>query len=101
VEKIRQRLAAQKLESQRTGELQQLQDQQKVESKRAVARQERRQASGTSSRQGTSSSAYADLQDLQFGSIGNKGAAGLPPLFARTRTPARLLEGELFRLHAS
>lgn len=79
MEKIRQRLAAQKLESQRTGELQQLQDQQKVESKRAVARQERRQASGTSSRQGTSSSAYADLQDLQFGSIGNKGAAGLPP----------------------
>ncbi|KAL1412733.1 hypothetical protein Q8F55_000480 [Vanrija albida] len=80
VEKIRQRLAAQKLESQRTGELEQLQEQQKVESKRAVARQERRQASGTSSRQGGSSSAYADLQDLQFGSISSsRNGAGLPP----------------------
>ncbi|WVQ84468.1 hypothetical protein IAT38_006620 [Cryptococcus sp. DSM 104549] len=83
VNALNKRLAAQKLEADRTGELQQLQENQKRESER---RQRRlvRQASevGTPVKQPQApagQTAYSDLQDLDFGSIGEKGGAGLPP----------------------
>ncbi|OWZ72599.1 hypothetical protein AYX14_01923 [Cryptococcus neoformans] len=81
VSALHKRLAAQKLEADRTGELQKIQENQKRESARRQQRQLLRQASetGTPAR-GTQqpSSAYSDLQDLDFGSIGHT-QANLPP----------------------
>jgi hypothetical protein len=58
VERIRQRLEAHKLESQRTGEVQQLQEQQQAESKKAARR---------AARTPSTNNYAADLQDLDFG----------------------------------
>jgi len=55
-------MAAQKLEADRTGELQRLQEKQKRES----ARQQQRRAAREPQRQ---TSAHPDLDDLDFGSI--------------------------------
>ena len=68
MEALSRRLEAQKLEADRTGELQQLQDRQKRESARRAQR--RAQQSG---------SAHPDLQDLDFGSIGQDSKQRLPP----------------------
>lgn len=69
VERIRQRLAAQKLESQRTGEIESLQEAQKIESQRRQARAARRGNSGSqgdSARVGAGSGAFDDLAGLDF-----------------------------------
>lgn len=78
VERIRQRLAASKLESQRTGELEALQVAQKAQSVKAAAR---RTNTADTSRSGKApaSGVMADLQDLDFGSISNTRAGNLPP----------------------
>nr|ODN91769.1 hypothetical protein L203_01020 [Cryptococcus depauperatus CBS 7841] len=82
------RLAAQKLEADRTGELQQMQADQKRESERRQQWQLSRQASahGTPSREQSAQlrlsteGVYGDLQDIDFGgSISNAQAAKLPP----------------------
>ncbi|KIR53498.1 hypothetical protein I315_04091 [Cryptococcus gattii Ru294] len=79
---LHKRLAAQKLEADRTGELQKIQENQKRESARRQQRQLLRQASevGTPVRSAPQqpSSAYSDLQDLDFGSIAHT-QANLPP----------------------
>lgn len=73
IERIRRRLEAQKLESQRTGELEQLQEQQRAESQKQAARRARAPSTGNNM--------YNDLQDLDFsGSIANAPvASNLPP----------------------
>nr|XP_031860429.1 uncharacterized protein CI109_004039 [Kwoniella shandongensis]KAA5527501.1 hypothetical protein CI109_004039 [Kwoniella shandongensis] len=74
VEALSRRLQAQKLEADRTGELDKLRERQKKES----ARQQQRRAQRPSRQ--ASSSAYADdLQDLDFGSGIPAGGKGLPP----------------------
>lgn len=67
VDAMSKRLAAQKLEADRTGEVQQLQERQKRESQRQA---QRRAARGTQS-------AHPDLQDLDFAPIGRQ--SKLPP----------------------
>lgn len=69
MEALSKRLEAQKLEADRTGELQQLQERQKRES----ARRAQRRAPPQPSR-----SAHPDLQDLDFGSIGQDSKQRLP-----------------------
>lgn len=71
VEAIRKRLEAQKLEANRTGELQALQDRQKKESERRQVKQ-RRQGTGPSD---PYADLHADLEDLDFGS----NTKNLPP----------------------
>ena len=65
VEKLNKRLEAQKLEADRTSELQRMQERQKRESKR---RELRRQQSGQIPR--APAKVHSDLQDLDFGSVG-------------------------------
>ena len=76
VDALSRRMAAQKLEADRTGELQQLQDAQKRESARAAAR-----------RTGGGGGAHPDLQGLDFGSIrSDSGAKNLPaPMYPDDR----------------
>jgi hypothetical protein len=71
IEAINKRLQAQKLEADRTGEIQQLQDAQRKESAKKQRAQMKRQASTT----GT----HPDLQDLNFGSIPSTRNQNLPP----------------------
>lgn len=74
VEALRRRMEAQKLEADRTGEVQRLQERQKKES----AKQQQRKA--TRSAPAPPRSAHPDLQDLDFGSISSgKQASRLPP----------------------
>ncbi|KAE8539433.1 hypothetical protein D1P53_004533 [Cryptococcus gattii VGV] len=79
---LHKRLAAQKLEADRTGELQKIQENQKRESARRQQRQLLRQASEVGkpvrSAPQQPSSVYSDLQDLDFGSIAHT-QANLPP----------------------
>lgn len=82
VERIRRRLEAQKLESNRTGELQNLQEQQKMESQKMQARALRRSntgsastPSGPASANPATTNAFQDIQDLDFGTV----PAHLPP----------------------
>ena len=72
VDAMSKRLAAQKLEADRTGELQQLQERQKRESQRRAQRRAQRGAQ--------SGSAHPDLQDLDFGTIGSQSSRLPPPL---------------------
>jgi hypothetical protein len=74
MEALRRRMQAQKLESDRQGELDRLQQRQKEESAR---RQAKRSAPPRPER-GAPRDAHPDLHDLDFGSIGSKGK-GLPP----------------------
>ncbi len=78
MESLRRRLDAQKLDADRTGELQRLQERQKKES----ARQQAKKATRTAPPRPAVSNAGArgahpDLQDLDFGTIGK--GKGLPP----------------------
>lgn len=68
VERIRARLAAQKLESQRTGEIESLQEAQKVESQRRQARAARRGNLGSAPdpTANVRGGAYKDLAELDF-----------------------------------
>lgn len=79
MERIRRRLEAQKLEANRTGELQNLQEQQKLESQKMQARTLRRSETGSGSGSttgvATTSNPMQDLQDLDFGAA----SARLPP----------------------
>jgi len=70
---INKKLAAQKLEADRTGELQRLQERQKRES----AKQQQRRAAQRPARQGSGGATHPDLQDLDFGSISSSNR-GLP-----------------------
>lgn len=65
VERIRERLAAQRLESQRTGEIESLQEAQKAESQRRQARAARRGNSG-SAPDPNPRGAFNDLAELDF-----------------------------------
>lgn len=70
MENLNKRLAAQKLEADRTGELQQLQDRQKRESaRRAASRRAPPQPRGNT---------HPDLEDLDFGTINQESARKLP-----------------------
>ena len=71
MENINKRLAAQKLEADRTGELEKLQDRQKRESARRAAQ---RRAPPQ-----PRASAHPDLDDLDFGAINRESANKLPP----------------------
>jgi hypothetical protein len=73
IEALTRRMEAQKLEADRTGELQRMQERQKRES----ARQQQRRAQ-VPARQSTGGYAE-DLQDLNFGSISNTQGSRLPP----------------------
>lgn len=85
IEKLNRRLQAQRLEADRTGELEKMQVQQKKESALRQRRQAQRQASyqapvKSSGRSSAPPSAHPDLQDLDFGSISRGGGGqGLPP----------------------
>jgi hypothetical protein len=76
IEAINKRLQAQKLEADRTGEIQQLQDAQKRESARRQRQQIKRQTSMTGGRGG---GGHPDLNDLDFGSIPSTRNQNLPP----------------------
>jgi hypothetical protein len=82
VGRIRARLAAQHLEDQRTGELQQLQVQQKAESQRQAARRAAK-APVTDATSTQPNLLYDDLKDLDFGSILSN------PRAARLQAPMR------------
>lgn len=76
VNRIRRRLEAQKLEANRTGELQNLQEQQKLESQKMQARALRRNNTGNTGSASTPSgptpattNTFQDLQDLDFGAV--------------------------------
>lgn len=72
MEALNRKMEAQKLEADRTGELQRLQERQKRES----ARQQQRRAAQKPQRQ---ASAHPDLDDLDFGSISSgKASSRLP-----------------------
>ncbi|WVR00260.1 hypothetical protein IAU59_007403 [Kwoniella sp. CBS 9459] len=78
-EALARRLQAQKLEADRTGELDKLQEFQKRESARRQLRRQQSSQRATPAKQQVS--AYSDLQDLDFGApIGSSGQGGrLPP----------------------
>jgi hypothetical protein len=73
VDKLNKRLAAQKLEADRTGEVQRLQERQKRES----TKQQQRRAARPARQSSGGGGGHPDLQDLDFGSISGK-ARGLP-----------------------
>ena len=77
VDVIQQRLAAQKLEADRTGELQRLQERQKRESAKRERKRFERQASMVGTPARGQSRGHPDLEDLDFGSISGSGK-GLP-----------------------
>lgn len=83
VERIRQRLEAQKLESQRTGEIESMQEAQKAESQRRQARAARRENSGTEvDRSGRG--AIDDLAGLDFSARNPKLPRPIQPDAERT-----------------
>ncbi|TYJ54213.1 hypothetical protein B9479_005139 [Cryptococcus floricola] len=81
VASLNARLAAQRLEADRTGELDKLQDTQKRESAKRQAKTLQRQASyaNTPPKASAPGAAYGDLQDLDFGSIAKTEGAGRLP----------------------
>lgn len=70
MDRLAKRMEAQKLEADRTGELQRLQERQKRESRRRAEQQASRRAAPPP---GRGTSAHPDLQDLDFGSISSSG----------------------------
>jgi len=80
IEAINKRLQAQKLEADRTGEIQQMQDAQKKESARRQRSQIKRQASTTGPAvRGGGGGGHPDLNDLDFESIPSGRNRDLPP----------------------